>query len=163
MLRFESHKKAPEQAHLKGSMEDNTVINWKVSFMHFFLNKITRNLLLKAFTLRATWFLALAALCRAVIPSLALKSKCAPPFFRAFITSTVLSRWAAKVRGVSTEKNSTYLEKGVQNYIIKLIYKIISKILFKANHKLSIISFGQQSPTDSIGLELWRNVWDSDC
>lgn len=39
-------------------------------------------------TCRATWFLARAALCRAVIPSLARKSRWAPPFLRALITST---------------------------------------------------------------------------
>ena len=54
-------------------------------------------------TVRATWFLDLAALCRAVRPSFARKSRCAPPFFRALMTSTTLSRWAAKVSGVSAE------------------------------------------------------------
>lgn len=117
-------------------MKDNKIIYWKQSPLCIFFNKITCNLLLKVFTLRATWFLALAALCRAVIPSLALKSKCAPPFFRAFITSTVLSSWAAKVRGVSTEENRMHLEKGEQNYKIKLLHKIMLKILFKEKHKI---------------------------
>lgn len=39
-------------------------------------------------TFRATWFLVRAALCRAVIPSLARKSRWAPPFRSALITST---------------------------------------------------------------------------
>lgn len=116
------------------------------------------NLLLKAFTLRVTWFLALAALCRAVIPSLALKSKWAPPFFRAFITSTVLSSWTAKVRGVSKEENSMFLKKDEQICKIKnTCFKNFKlKMLLKENHKLSIFSFGQQNHIDSISLKLWR-------
>lgn len=102
----ESHKKSLEQVHIRGFIEDNTVINWKHSPLCICFYKIMYHFLLKAFTLRVTWFLALAALCTAVIPSLALKSKCAPPFFRAFITSTALSSWTAKVRGVSKKENT---------------------------------------------------------
>lgn len=56
------------------------------------------------FTVSVTWFLDRAALWSAVIPSLALKSRWAPPFFRTLMTSTTLSRWAANVSGLSGER-----------------------------------------------------------
>lgn len=52
-------------------------------------------------TLRVIWFLARTALCSAVMPSRERKSKWAPPFFSTVNISTMLSRWAASVKGVS--------------------------------------------------------------
>lgn len=111
LLERKATREPPEQAPSKGCREDNAVISSEHFPLGIFPHKIMSHLLLKALTLRVAGFLARAALCRAVIPSLALKSKCAPPFFRAFMTSTVLSSCTAKVRGVSKEENSRYFKK----------------------------------------------------
>lgn len=52
-------------------------------------------------TMSAVWFLLRTALCRAVMPSFVLKSRCAPPLFSTLMTSAQPSSWAASVRGHS--------------------------------------------------------------
>ncbi len=52
-------------------------------------------------TISAVWFLLRTALCRAVIPSFVLKSKCAPPLFSTLMSSAHPSSCAASVRGHS--------------------------------------------------------------
>ncbi len=66
--------------------------------MHMYISRCEKTC---SFTVSVTWFLDLAALWRAVMPSLALKSRWAPPFFSVLIISTTLSRWAANVSGLS--------------------------------------------------------------
>lgn len=66
-------------------------------------------------TVSVTRFLDRAALWRAVMPSLALKSRWAPPFFRTLMISSTLSRWAANVSGLSRKtsqkQNILYCER----------------------------------------------------
>lgn len=63
-------------------------------------------------TISAVWFLLRTALCRAVIPSFVLKSRCAPPLFSTLMSSAQLSSCAASVRGhsASTRKQRTLLK-----------------------------------------------------
>lgn len=63
-------------------------------------------------TISAVWFLLRTALCRAVIPSFVLKSRCAPPLFSTLMSSAQLSSCAASVRGhsVSTRKQRILLK-----------------------------------------------------
>lgn len=55
-------------------------------------------------TISAVWFLLRTALCRAVIPSFVLKSRCAPPLFSTLMSSAQLSSCAASVRGHSASR-----------------------------------------------------------
>lgn len=63
-------------------------------------------------TISAVWFLLRTALCRAVIPSFVLKSRCAPPLFSTLMSSAQLSSCAASVRGhsASTRKQRILLK-----------------------------------------------------
>ena len=54
-------------------------------------------------TISAVWFLLRTALCRAVMPSFVLKSRCAPPLFSTLMSSAHPSSCAACVRGHSVK------------------------------------------------------------
>lgn len=54
-------------------------------------------------TISAVWFLLRTALCRAVMPSFVLKSRCAPPLFSTLMSSAQPSSCAASVRGHSVK------------------------------------------------------------
>ncbi len=54
-------------------------------------------------TISAVWFLLRTALCRAVMPSFVLKSRCAPPLLSTLMSSAHPSSCAASVRGHSVK------------------------------------------------------------
>ncbi len=58
-------------------------------------------------TISAVWFLVRTALWRAVMPSLVLKSRWAPPFFRTFMSSAQPSSCDAIVNGHSEHRETT--------------------------------------------------------
>lgn len=58
-------------------------------------------------TISAVWFLVRTALWRAVMPSLVLKSRWAPPFFRTFMSSAQPSSCDAIVNGHSAHTETT--------------------------------------------------------
>lgn len=66
-------------------------------------------------TMSAVWFLLRTALCRAVMPSFVLKSRCAPPLFSTLMSSAQPSSWAASVRGhsVSTRKQKNVISADI--------------------------------------------------
>lgn len=62
-------------------------------------------------TMSAVWFLLRTALCRAVMPSFVLKSRCAPPLFSTLMSSAQPSSCAASVKGHSVRSKDNEANK----------------------------------------------------
>ena len=86
-------------------------------------------------TISAVWFLLRTALCRAVMPSFVLKSRCAPPLFSTLMSSAHPSSCAASVRGHSVKSKDEQANNiKILLFTVALLLILLRKWICQTEH-----------------------------
>lgn len=114
-------------------------------------------------TMSAVWFLLRTALCRAVMPSFVLKSRCAPPLFSTLMTSAQPSSWAASVRGHSARFEERQCQEEIEGKEEETSQKKVNRInkqkynnIHKPKKQRSILQFLRKT---KIIIQMAQKMW----